>query len=37
MGMNDAAHEADDHRGLLQQIARQAMADYGLWPDFARA
>ena len=34
--MNDAMHEAHDHRELLQQIARQAMADYGLWPDFSR-
>ena len=34
--MNDATHDAHDHRELLKQIARQAMVDYGLWPDFSR-
>jgi VacB/RNase II family 3'-5' exoribonuclease len=34
--MNDATGEAHDHRELLRQIARQAMADYGLWPAFSR-
>ncbi len=34
--MNDATHEVHDHRELLRQIARQAMVDYGLWPDFSR-
>jgi len=34
--MNDTAHDAHDHRELLTQIARQAMVDYGLWPDFSR-
>jgi VacB/RNase II family 3'-5' exoribonuclease len=33
--MNDATHDAHDHRELLRQIARQAMKDYGLWPDFS--
>jgi VacB/RNase II family 3'-5' exoribonuclease len=35
--MDDATHAAHDHRELLKQIARQAMADYGLWPEFSRA
>jgi VacB/RNase II family 3'-5' exoribonuclease len=34
--MTDATHDAHDHRELLTQIARQAMVDYGLWPDFSR-
>jgi exoribonuclease-2 len=34
--MDDATHDAHDHRELLRQIARQAMVDYGLWPDFSR-
>jgi len=34
--MTDTTHEAHDHRELLKQIARQAMVDYGLWPDFSR-
>jgi len=34
--MDDHAHEVHDHRELLTQIARQAMVDYGLWPDFSR-
>jgi len=34
--MINASHEAHDHRELLRQIARQAMVDYGLWPDFSR-
>jgi len=35
--MNDTTHEAHDHRELLKQIARQAMVDYGLRPDFSPA
>jgi VacB/RNase II family 3'-5' exoribonuclease len=29
-------HDATNHREFLKQIARQAMADYGLQPDFSR-
>ncbi len=34
--MNGTTPDAHDHRELLKQIARQAMVDYGLWPDFSR-
>ena len=34
--MSDATHDVHDHRELLKQIARQAMVDYGLWPEFSR-
>jgi VacB/RNase II family 3'-5' exoribonuclease len=34
--MEQMTHEVLDHRELLKQIARQAMVDYGLWPDFSR-
>jgi VacB/RNase II family 3'-5' exoribonuclease len=30
------ANDAHDHRQLLQQIARRAMTDYGLLPDFSQ-
>ena len=35
--MDNTTHEAHDHRELLKQIARQAMVDYGLQPEFSRA
>jgi VacB/RNase II family 3'-5' exoribonuclease len=35
--MNGTTHGAEDHRDLLKQVARQAMVDYGLWPEFSRA
>lgn len=34
--MNDTTHEAHDHRELLRQIARQAMVEHGMLPDFSR-
>jgi exoribonuclease-2 len=34
--MHDTTNEVHNHRELLKQIARQAMVDYGLWPDFSR-
>ena len=33
--MSIPTHEGHDHRELLKQIAKKAMADYGLWPDFS--
>ncbi len=34
--MGNSNHDVHDHRGLLRQIARRAMSEYGLWPDFSR-
>jgi VacB/RNase II family 3'-5' exoribonuclease len=34
--MDETTHAGHDHRELLKQIARQAMVDYGLWPEFSR-
>ena len=34
--MTRMTNDAHDHRQLLQQIARRAMTDYGLLPDFSR-
>jgi exoribonuclease R len=34
-GMANSTHDGHDHRELLKQIARKAMTDYGLWPDFS--
>ncbi len=33
--MNNSTHQGHDHRELLKQIARKAMAEYGLLPDFS--
>ena len=33
--MSTSTHEGHDHRALLKQIARKAMAEYGLLPDFS--
>jgi VacB/RNase II family 3'-5' exoribonuclease len=35
--MINTTNEAHDHRALLKQIARQAMVDYGLLPEFSQA
>jgi VacB/RNase II family 3'-5' exoribonuclease len=34
--MDGTTDDAPDHRELLKQIARQAMVDYGMWPEFSR-
>lgn len=34
--MGNATFDAHDHREQLRRIARQAMVDYGLWPEFSR-
>ena len=33
--MTISTHEGQDHRAFLKQIARKAMAEYGLLPDFS--
>jgi VacB/RNase II family 3'-5' exoribonuclease len=33
--MSNSTRDGHDHREFLKQIARKAMAEYGLWPDFS--
>jgi exoribonuclease-2 len=33
--MSNSTHQGLDHRELLKQIAKKAMVDYGLWPEFS--
>jgi VacB/RNase II family 3'-5' exoribonuclease len=35
--MNNPTHQGQDHREFLKQVARKAMAQYGLLPDFSPA